>query len=186
MRTKDEQKEQRIKDAVVTLILEEGFAGTSISKIARKANVSPATVYIYYENKDAMMQQIYLEYADDLYHTVTRNIQITMTGAQIIEHMIRSYYQYVIENQEIYYFIEQFTGCPSMVGQCSDHKGLCQIYALTEKMKQLHLIKDYSVENISAIILYPVKAIASDHTASAAQKEKRLNELIRIIQSALL
>ena len=49
MRRRDDEKERRIKDAVIELMLEEGFHGTSISKIARKAEVSPATVYIYYE-----------------------------------------------------------------------------------------------------------------------------------------
>ena len=51
MRRRDDEKERRIKDAVIELMLEEGFHGTSISKIARKAEVSPATVYIYYESK---------------------------------------------------------------------------------------------------------------------------------------
>ena len=47
MRKKDDEKEQRIKEAVASLMLEEGWSGTSISKIARKAEVSPATVYTY-------------------------------------------------------------------------------------------------------------------------------------------
>ena len=50
MRRKDDDKEKSIKEAVVKLILQEGFHGTSISKIAKLAGVSPATVYIYYEN----------------------------------------------------------------------------------------------------------------------------------------
>ncbi len=48
-------------------MLEEGFHGTSISKIARKAEVSPATVYIYYESKEDMLQNIYLEYSEEVY-----------------------------------------------------------------------------------------------------------------------
>ena len=39
MRKKDDEKEQRIKEAVASLMLEEGWSGTSISKIARKAEV---------------------------------------------------------------------------------------------------------------------------------------------------
>ena len=52
MRRKDDEKEQRIRHAVIELMLQEGFNGTSIAKIARLAGVSPATVYIYYENKE--------------------------------------------------------------------------------------------------------------------------------------
>ncbi|WP_094092917.1 TetR/AcrR family transcriptional regulator [Paenibacillus physcomitrellae] len=38
-----------------------GFAETSISKIAKKAGVSAATIYIYYENKEDMLSKIYFE-----------------------------------------------------------------------------------------------------------------------------
>jgi AcrR family transcriptional regulator len=58
MRRKDDEKQKNIKEAVIKLILKEGFHGTSISKIAKEAGVSPATVYIYYENKDMMLQDI--------------------------------------------------------------------------------------------------------------------------------
>ncbi len=61
MRKKDDKKIEFIKKAVIKLILEFGFHGTSISKIAKKAGVSPATIYIYYENKDIMINEIYHE-----------------------------------------------------------------------------------------------------------------------------
>ena len=57
---RDDDKEKSIKEAVIKLILQEGFHGTSISKIAKAAGVSPATVYIYYENKEVMLQGIYI------------------------------------------------------------------------------------------------------------------------------
>jgi len=46
MRIKDADKQQRIKEAMVRLFLREGIDGTSISKIAREAGVSPATIYV--------------------------------------------------------------------------------------------------------------------------------------------
>ena len=44
MRRKDDEKAQRIKEAVASLMLEEGWSGTSISKIARSfSNLSIIT-----------------------------------------------------------------------------------------------------------------------------------------------
>ncbi len=186
MRKKDDLKEQRIKDAVVKITLEEGFAKTSIAKIAKQAQVSPATVYIYYENKDDMMQEIYMEYTNEMYQDIVEDVQMTMSGEQMIENMIRNYYAFVTENTEVYSFIEQFMGCPAMMQTCDEKMGICQVYSLTERMKQLRLIKDYSVENITAVILFPVKAIALDKSSSKQEKEVRLSELIRMIQSILL
>jgi AcrR family transcriptional regulator len=62
LRRKDDEKERCIKQAVIKVILDEGLQGASISKIAKLAGVSPATVYIYYENKESMLQDIYTEY----------------------------------------------------------------------------------------------------------------------------
>ena len=81
MRRKDFEKEQRVKAAVIKLILEEGFEGASISKIARAAGVSPATVYIYYDNKEQMLSSIYREYANSTYEYLMDRIRADMDGS---------------------------------------------------------------------------------------------------------
>ncbi|MBR3395145.1 MAG: helix-turn-helix transcriptional regulator, partial [Firmicutes bacterium] len=49
MRTRDPEKQKKIKEATVRLILREGINGASVAKIAREAEVSPATIYVYYD-----------------------------------------------------------------------------------------------------------------------------------------
>lgn len=66
MRQQDDDKKQRVKDAVKEVILQEGFGGASIAKIAKHAGVSSATVYIYYENKEDMMNSIFAESASNM------------------------------------------------------------------------------------------------------------------------
>ena len=90
MRKKDEEKVQRIKEAVASLMMEEGWSGTSISKIARKAEVSPATVYTYFDSKEDMLQCIYMEYSEHVFSYLTRQVEPEMDGAQIIETLMRS------------------------------------------------------------------------------------------------
>lgn len=84
MRQKDEEKKESIKQAVIKLILEQGFHGASIAKIAREAGVSPATVYIYYANKDDMLREIYEEYADQAYFYLLGIINSNMSGKELI------------------------------------------------------------------------------------------------------
>ncbi len=81
MRRKDDEKEYRIRHAVIELMLKEGFYGTSIAKIARPADVSPATVYIYYENKEEMLQDIYLETLRNVFYYLTQGIDRDMSSA---------------------------------------------------------------------------------------------------------
>ncbi|MBN7773601.1 TetR/AcrR family transcriptional regulator [Clostridium aminobutyricum] len=186
MRKKDDEKKRHIKEAVVRLILEEGFHGTSISKIAKMAMVSPATVYIYYENKEIMLQDIYHEYSEEIFDYILDRVGWEMAGEQLIEIIIRSYYDYIWENKEIFSFVEQFSNCPSLVGRCAGIKGICNVNELLSELKQKRVLKNYSNDNLLAIMFYPIKAIALDSRKSEAERAALLEEMIKIIQDALL
>jgi hypothetical protein len=54
------------------------------------------------------------------------------------------------------------------------------------EMKQKQVIKNYSDDNLLAIIFYPVKAIAADNHKSEAERADLLKEMILIIQEAIL
>ena len=60
MRYKDELKQEAIIQATINLVNEIGFAASSVAKIARVAEVSPATIYIYYENKEDLLISTYI------------------------------------------------------------------------------------------------------------------------------
>ena len=53
-------------------------------------------------------------------------------------------------------------------------------------MKKKNLIKNYKEDNLLAIIFQPVKAIAVDSRKNETQKEDLLQEMIQIIQNAIL
>ncbi|SHI65488.1 TetR/AcrR family transcriptional regulator [Parasporobacterium paucivorans] len=187
MRKKDDEKEKSIKEAVIKLILQEGFHGTSISKIAKVAGVSPATVYIYFENKEVMLQDIYSEYSEEIFEYLLNRVNQEMRGRQLIEVLVKSYYNYIREHKEIFSFVEQFSTCPSLAGSCRvEIKGINNINNLIAEMKNNQVIRDYSNDNLLAIIFYPVKAIAVNNHKSESERAVLLQEMIQIIQDALL
>jgi len=186
MRRRDDEKEQRIKQAVIELILREGFDGTSISKIARIAEVSPATVYIYFDNKEDMLRNIYREYSEEVYGYILQGLSPEMDGADVIAALMRSYYDYMSEHQEIFSFVEQCAHCPTLSGCCTEKKGICRLFSLIQQMKAEGIVRNYSDENLAALLFYPVKAIALDQRTCEEDRQARLEELIRIVQRALL
>jgi len=186
LRQRDDEKEKSIKEAVVKLILQEGFHGTSISKIAKMAGVSPATVYIYFENKEIMLQDIYREYSEEIFNYLLDRVQKEMEGPQIIEILVRSYYNYIQDHQEIFNFVDQFSNCPSLACSCSGIKGINNMGNLIAEMKNIHIIKDYNNDNLLAIIFYPVKAIAVNKHKTKEERAELLQEMIGIIQDILL
>ena len=82
--------------------------------------------------------------------------------------------------------MEQFSNCPSLANNCSGKKGICNIYNLMSEMKRDNIIKNYKEDNLLAIIFQPVKAIAVDSRKNEAQKADLLQEMIQIIQDAIL
>jgi len=186
MRKKDDEKEKSIKEAVIKLILLEGFHGTSISKIAKEAGVSPATVYIYYDSKEIMLQNIYREYSEEIYSNLLNRVHKGMAGQQLIEILVRSYYTYIQENKEIFNFVDQFSHCPSLACGCSEVKGILNINNLIIELKNNNIIKDYNNDNLLAIMFYPIKAIAVNNHKTEEERADLLKEMIEIIQAALL
>lgn len=66
MRTKDEAKERAVIQATIKVVNEIGFVSASISKIAKEADVSVATIYIYHKNKEDLMLNVYYEVKKEL------------------------------------------------------------------------------------------------------------------------
>ena len=186
MRKKDDEKQRRIKNAVMHLILEQGFAGTSISKIAREAGVSPATVYIYYQNKEEMLKDIYIEYSEDVFGYLAQRAQPEMSAAELIETLIASYYSYIQENREIFSFVEQFAQCPAFACQCASRSGICRLFSMIDLYKQKGQIRNYSDESIAAILFSPVKSLAMDSRISEERRLAQLREVAALIEYALI
>ncbi|RAW00071.1 TetR/AcrR family transcriptional regulator [Pseudochryseolinea flava] len=60
MRTRDENKEETIRQKAIELFVKHGFDGLSMQKLAKEAGVSPATLYIYYKDRDDMIVQLWV------------------------------------------------------------------------------------------------------------------------------
>ena len=61
MRTRDENKELTIREKALEMAVKDGFDGLSMQKLARAAGVSPATIYIYFKDRDDLILQLWLQ-----------------------------------------------------------------------------------------------------------------------------
>lgn len=186
MRKKDDEKQKSIKKAVITCILKEGFHGTSMSKIAKIAGVSPATVYIYYQNKEKMLQDIYREYSEEVFNHLLSRISNSMDGKQLIEELIKSYYVYIKDNEDIFNFVEQFSSCPVLSNGCGIMNSIYNLYNLLDDLKNRKIIKNFRNDIILAVLFSPVKEISNSHCNSEEERAQMLQEMIKIIQDALI
>ena len=58
MRTRNAGKEQLVKQKAIEMLVEEGFQGFGMNRLAKACGVSVATLYIYYQDKDDLIKKI--------------------------------------------------------------------------------------------------------------------------------
>lgn len=186
MRRKDDEKAQRIKEAVIRVVLEEGFGDASISKIAKCAGVSQATVYIYHESKESMLRNIYMECAEELWDYLIYATGGLRDGRQIIEELVCGYYSFMTEHERLFRFVEQYSSCPALTHNCSEIRGFGKMMGLLQRWEDDGIFKPYHVANIFSMIFNPVKMLTAGAITCGEDEEELLRELVYIMQEALL
>jgi AcrR family transcriptional regulator len=186
MRTKDLDKQQRIKDAMVRLILREGINGASVAKIAREAEVSPATIYVYYSSKEEMLAEVFREYSRQSYRFLMRRIQPGMGGAELIDAIVRGYFDYSVEYEEVFSFVEQCSRCPTLSSQACDEESGCDLFDLIHAYQAKGLVRQFSDRNLAAVLFSPVRHLAMNRMRVPGSPDAELQELIRMLQELLL
>jgi len=112
MREKDEKKYEAICDASVDLINEVGFSNTSMSKIAKRAGVAPATIYIYFENKEDLLNKLYLRMHRSLSRKIIPESLDTSSIERAMKIIWQRLYDVLITDKRSFEFIEQFIHSP--------------------------------------------------------------------------
>lgn len=73
MRTRDPQKESALRRKALELLVLKGFDGFSMQKLARAAGVSPATIYIYFEDREGLILALHAD-------AMARMTEATLSG----------------------------------------------------------------------------------------------------------
>ncbi len=79
MRTRDEQKEQAIRQQAIEMIAKEGLDGFSVNKLAKAAGVSVATLYIYYKDREDLILQVCNEVSSHMLECSLKNFHPDMS-----------------------------------------------------------------------------------------------------------
>lgn len=112
MRTRDIQKENSIRQKAIEMIVQQGLDGFSMQKLAKAANVSPATLYIYYKDRDDLVTQIATEVSLRMMDISLRGLHPKMSFAEGMaiqwKNRLEFYLKYPLDVQ----FIEQIRYTP--------------------------------------------------------------------------
>ncbi|WP_415527479.1 TetR/AcrR family transcriptional regulator, partial [Dellaglioa algida] len=109
MKKKDDSKITKILDSAVTIILTEGVAALSTTKIAKMMGIAQSNIYLYFKNKDDLLKNIYhreferIRQISDLEKLNDRTILVN----ERIDYYIHSVFDYAIAYPNSLTVIEQ-------------------------------------------------------------------------------
>ena len=158
MRVKDDKKHQAICDAAIELITTKGFADTSMSKIAKAANVSPATIYVYFENKEDLLNKIYLYVKEQSSRELLKGVKGEMSVKEYIEKVWYNFYKYAKNNPVYFSFSEQFANSPLVDGISKDEglRYFQPIIEIFERGKKEKVFKNIPLDVFYAFTFAPL------------------------------
>jgi len=107
-RTRDLAKYDSIIQASVNLTNKLGFDGISISKIAKKAKVSPATIYIYFDNKEDLFTKLYIDIREKMSKGALEGLEEGMTTEEMFKSIWHHSFAFNLKHPEYLVYREQF------------------------------------------------------------------------------
>ena len=166
MRKKSADKYEALLKATLTLINNNGFHDAPMSKIAKVAGVSPATIYLYFENKQDLISKLYLETKGALskHAFLTYNEDMPVKkGFEIIWHNIADYTLNQIDEA---IFLLQCDNTPMITEEIREEglKHLQPLLNLWSRGTNEGIIKPVSPYILYAYSIYPLSFLlaASD------------------------
>ncbi|WP_207431735.1 TetR/AcrR family transcriptional regulator [Sabulibacter ruber] len=105
-------KKKAILESTLKLIKENGFHGTPMSQVAKKAGVAAGTIYHYFDSKDTLIMELYTYTQHRLLDAILANSHEGMDyKAQFFNYWI-SRCKFYIQNPDVLFFMEQFVNSP--------------------------------------------------------------------------
>ncbi len=173
MRQRDLQKQQAICEASIDLINRKGLADTSIADIAKQAQVSPATIYIYFKNKEDLLRQLFLSVQKEASKSIFTGYESFLAIDESFRILLRKAYQYFLRKPHHFYFLEQFAHSPIIHQIAPD--GAWQhfepIFQLFDRGKKNNLIKDLPNEMLLSFTFYPIMQLVRFHQSGRLRLE---------------
>ncbi len=112
MRAKDFNKEQLVKEKAIEMLVELGFDGFSMQKLAKEAGVSPATLYIYFTDKEDLIVSLGKEVNETILCAMLQGFDAEMSFAEGLKIQWKNRAKFWLENKLPWQFFEQIKNSP--------------------------------------------------------------------------
>jgi AcrR family transcriptional regulator len=179
------EQRQRILDAALRIIHKEGFAALSMRKLAERIEYSPASIYLYFENREQLARELSEVGFQELLGTLS--MAAAVPGAVEALHAVGgAYVAWGIANPEMYRLI--FMGDSEFMTaaygkQDEDSAGIRAYGALLDLATRLQrdgVMKDASRVELAELVWMTMHGIVSLHISCVEMKLSAPERLVRL------
>ena len=137
--------------ATIELVNNNGFHATPMSMIAKMAKVSPATIYLYFENKQDLVNKTYIEVKAQYTSYVFANYNEALSVADGFEIIWNRIANFKLKESENAMFLAQCDNTP-MIDEPSRQEGIKHLQPLLDLWERGK--KEGVIKPISNYLLY--------------------------------
>lgn len=156
--SKSQLKRAALVKATVNLVNNHGFHATPMSKIAKMAGVSPGTIYLYFENKQDLINKVYFDVKAAFTQFAFKDYSEDMSVEKGFEVIWKNIAAFKLKEIDEALFLSQCDNTP-MIDEASRKEGLkhlSPLLELWERGQREGLIKDVSPYMLYAFTIYPI------------------------------
>jgi AcrR family transcriptional regulator len=156
--SKSQLKREALLKATINLVNNDGFHAAPMSKIAKMANVSPGTIYLYFENKQDLVNQAYLEVKKAFTQFAFKDYEENFTVEKGFKNIWMNIAEFKLKEVDEALFLSQCDNSP-VIDESSRQEGLKHLRPLIElweRGKTEGIIKPVSPYMLYSFTVYPI------------------------------
>lgn len=162
-------KRADILKATLKLISEHGFHGTPMSMIAKEADVGAGTIYRYFENKEALINELFLEIKARISQVMLSGFSAEASAEETFCKVWRNTFDFCVQNPQEMFFLEQYHNSPFLTPETESTtmEYLAPLVGGFEAAIEAGEIKEMSFELLSIFAYDVTVAFAKRHISGA-------------------
>lgn len=173
MRPKDQTKYNAIIEASLKLVKELGFTDISISKIAKQANISPATIYIHFKNREDLFTKLYIKIRTETSSGILKELNEKKGTEQLFRSIWNNSFSFHLNHPDYVIYREKFEQTPMM--EHIDH-GQFELFKYVRNLFQRgikeRIIKDLPFPLLTSFAFMPIITLLHFHFEGLINMDK--------------
>jgi AcrR family transcriptional regulator len=163
-----DDKREAILQATLELVAEHGFHGAPCSMIAERAEVAAGTIYRYFENKEVLINELYLGLEANINAALQEGYAPESPIRERFLHLVTGLLKFFISSPLEFRYIEQFHNSPFGVAFRRDrilgNTNGCDMYmTLFNQGVEQQVIKDLPLVLLFDLAFGPTVSVARNH-----------------------